>query len=102
MSSCLSPHCMVFSAWKTPTGRKETFCLCLHDTYYMPPTKLYTRKDIVIMEISISCFHTSFYIPEIQRLAFHLPYVRILVTHHCGNTRCEAFKYPCTFQDVLG
>ena len=92
---------MVFSEWKTPTGRKDNCCLCLHDPYSVPPAKIYTRKDIVIMQISISCFHTSFYIPEIQRLAFHLPHVRILVTHHCGNTRLEAFKHPCTFQDVL-
>ena len=93
---------MIFSAWKTPTGQKENCCLSLNYSYYIPPTKLYTRKDIVIMEIPLSCFRTSFYIPEIQRLEFHLPYVPIIVTHHCGNTRHEAFKYPCTFQDVLG
>ena len=53
------------------------------------------------MEISISYFHTNLYIPEIQKLAFHLPHVRILGTRHCGNTRREAFKFPCEFQDVL-
>ena len=31
----------------------------------------------------------------------HLSHVRILVTHHCGNTRREAFNHPCSFQDVL-
>ena len=92
---------MVFSAWKTPTGRKENCLLCLHDPYSLQPTNLYTRKDIVIMEISISYFHTSFYIPEIQRLSFHLPHVRILGTHYCVNTRREAFKNPCGFQDVF-
>ena len=100
--SCLSPHCMVFSAWKTPTGRKDNCCLYLHDPSSVPPAKFYTRKDIVIMKISISFLCTCFFTPEIQRFPFHLTHVWILGTHHCGNTRREAFKYPCAFQDVLG
>ena len=92
---------MVLSSRKTPPGRKDNCCLCLNDPSSVPPAKLYTRKEIFIMEISISYFHTSLYTPEIQRLVFHLPHVRILGTHHCGNTRREAFKYPCSFQDVL-
>ena len=41
------------------------------------------------MEISIADFHKSFYIPEIQKLAFHLTHVRILVLY--GPVRA---KYP--------
>ena len=54
-----------------------------------------------MMETSIADFHTSFYIPEIQHLVFHLPRVRILGTNHCGNTRHEAFKHHIAKQDVL-
>ena len=53
------------------------------------------------METKIYEFHTSFYIPAIQKLAFHLPHVRILVTNHCGEMRCTAFKRRESFQDVL-
>ena len=53
------------------------------------------------METKISEFHTSFYIPAIQKLDFHLPHVRILGTNHCGEMRLTAFKRHELFQDVL-
>ena len=52
-------------------------------------------------ETTIPDFHTSFYIPDIQKLAFHLPHVRILVTNHCGKIRRTAFKRRELFQDEL-
>ena len=54
---------------------------------YLPDksTKIYTRKELVMMETTISESHTSFYIPTIQKLAFNLPHVRILGTNHCGE-----------------
>ena len=52
-------------------------------------------------ETTISDFHTSFYIPAIQKLAFHLPHVRILGTNHCGELRRTAFKQRELFQDVI-
>ena len=45
-----------------------------------------------MMETTISDFHKSFYIPDIQKLGFHLPHVRILGTNHCGEMRRTAFK----------
>ena len=71
------------------------FILCHPQTFTQ-------EKILFMLEISISYFHTSLYIPEKQISAFHLPHVRIIVTHHCGNTRREEIKYPCSFQDVLG
>ena len=53
------------------------------------------------METKIFDFHTSFYIPDIPKLAFHLPHVRILGTNHCGEMRRTAFKRHELFQDVL-
>ena len=54
-----------------------------------------------MMETTISDFHTSFYIPDIQKLAFHLPHVRILGTNHCGEMQRTAFKRHGLFQDLL-
>ena len=54
-----------------------------------------------MMETTISDFHTRFYIPAIQKLAFHLPHVRILGTNHCGELRRTSFKRHELFQDVL-
>ena len=53
------------------------------------------------MDISISDFHTSFYIPEIQNIPFQLPHVCILRENHCGNTHPEAFKCCREYQYVL-
>ena len=54
-----------------------------------------------MMETTISDFHTSFYIPVIQKLAFHLSHVRILGTNHCSEMRHKAIKQRELFQDVL-
>ena len=54
-----------------------------------------------MMETKISDFHTSFYIPSIQKLDFHLPHVRILGNNHCGEMRRTAFKRCELFQDVI-
>ena len=53
------------------------------------------------METIISIFRTSFYIPEIQKLAFHIPHVQILGMNHCGDSRWTEFKHRESFQDVL-
>ena len=52
-------------------------------------------------ETTIYDFNTRYYIPAIQKLAFHLPHVRILGTNHCGEIRLTAFKRRELFQDVL-
>ena len=54
-----------------------------------------------MVDTTIYDFHTSFYIPYIQILAFHMPHVRILGTNHCGELRRTAFKRRELFQDVL-
>ena len=50
-------------------------------------TKMYTRKQLVMMETTISDLRTSFYISEIQKLAFHIPRVQTLGTNNCGDSR---------------
>ena len=75
--------------------------MCKHESSSNNSTKIYTRKDLVMMETTISDFHTSFYIPDIQKLYFHLPHVRILGTNHYGEMRRTAFKRRELFQDVI-
>ena len=62
---------------------------------------IYTRKELVMMETKISDFHIRYYIPAMQKLAFHLTHVRILGTNHCGEMRRTSFKQRELFQDVL-
>ena len=59
--------------------------MCKQESSPDKSTKIYTRKELVMMEITISDFHTSFYIPDIQKLAFHLPHVHILGTNNCDE-----------------
>ena len=54
-----------------------------------------------MMETTIFNFHTSFFIPAIQNLAFQIPRVQILDTNHCGESRHTAFKLRESFQDML-
>ena len=53
------------------------------------------------METSIVDFHKRFYIPVIQKLALHLPHVRIIGTRHCSNKCQEKFNSCAAYQDVL-
>ena len=65
---------------------KKGCCEFQQDTALGKSTKIYTRKELVMMETTISNFHTSFFIPEMQKFAFHIPYVKILGTNHCGDS----------------
>ena len=53
------------------------------------------------METSIPDFFTSFYIPAIKKILFHLPYVHIIGTNNCGNTCSKEFKLCSLFQNGL-
>ena len=55
--------------------------------------KLYTQKELVLLDISTTEFHEKFYIPEIQKLTFNLSHMYILGTHHCGKQLYEAFMH---------
>ena len=75
--------------------------MCKQESSSDESTKIYTGKELVMMETTIFGFHTSFYIPTIQTLAFHSPHVRILGTNHCVEMRLTAFKRRELLQDVL-
>ena len=74
---------------------------CKQDNASGKLTKIYTRKDLVMMETTISNLHTSSYIPEIYKLAFHIPYVQILGTNNCDDSRRTKFKRRESFQYFL-
>ena len=80
---------------------KKDVCMCKQDSDSEQSTKIYTRKDLVMTEITISNFHTSFYISSIGKVGFHLPRVRIIGANNCGDSRQTAFKRRKLFQDVL-
>ena len=86
---------------RRPLDENKICRLCFQDLATVTPAKLYTIKEIVMIETSIADLHISLYIPEIQNLAFHLPHIHILGTNHCGNTPREAFKRRSAKQDVL-
>ena len=75
--------------------------MCKQESSSDNSTKIYTRKELVMMETTIYDLHTSFYISDIQNLTFHLPHVSIIGTNHCGAMRRTAFKRRELFQDVL-
>ena len=75
--------------------------MCKQESPLYAFRKIYTRKELVMMDTTISDFNTSVYILAIQKLAFHLPHVRILGTSHCGKMRHTAFKRRELFQYVL-
>ena len=53
------------------------------------------------MDTTIYDLHTSFYIPAIKRLDFHLSHVRIIGTNHCGELQRTDFKRRELFQYVI-
>ena len=84
-----------------PLKDKKMRYMCKQESSPDESTKIYTRKDLVMMETTISDFRTSFYIPAIQELAFRLPHVCILGTNHCGKMRRTAFKRRQLFQVII-
>ena len=86
---------------RRPLDKNKIIWLCLQFFDSVPHAKLYTIKEIFMMETSFAYFCTIFYIPEIQNLALNFPHVQILGTNHFGNTHHEAFKHHRKFQDVL-
>ena len=81
----LIAHCTTHG--RLPLNDGKICCKCKQYFISEQSTKRNARKDLVIMKTTISNFHTSFYIPEMQKLAFHIPHVQILGTEHCGDSR---------------
>ena len=57
----LTARCTVHG--RRPLEEKKKFHWCFKDPATVTPAKIYTRKELVIMETYIDDFHSSFYIP---------------------------------------
>ena len=86
---------------RLPLTDKKSCRKCQQDTASGKSTKIYTIKELVMIETNIYNFHTSFFIPEIHMLEFHISHVQILGTNHCGDSHWTSFKRRKQFQDVL-
>ena len=64
-------------------------------------SKVYTRKELVLIETPIIEFHEKFYIKKIQKLAFHLPHVCIRGIHHFVKELLKEFKLRGNLHDIL-
>ena len=54
-----------------------------------------------MMDTSIADFRTSLYIPEMKKIAFQLPHVRIIGNNCCGNTFRKVFTHLRSNQYML-
>ena len=77
---------------RLPLNDRKNCRVCTDDSASEQSTKIYTRKELVMMETTIYNFHTRLYIPEIQKLVFHLPHVQILGKNQCGDSCQTTFK----------
>ena len=70
------PHCVADPA--PPTAKKAP--------------KIRSRKHLTDMEETMGVFHRDYYLPSLEKLAYHRPHCRILGKDHCGKARLLAFK----------
>ena len=86
---------------RIPLTDKKSCRECQQDTALGQPTKKYTEKELMMVETSFSNFNTSFFIPEIHKVVFHIPHVQLMGKNHCGDSCQTVFKRRESFQDVL-
>ena len=55
--------------------------------------KLHERLKLFSMQPKIGDFHKDFYIKQIEKLAYHRSYYKILGKHHVDEVRHKAFEY---------
>ena len=77
---------------RLPLNYKKNCRKCKQDSVSEQSTKVYIRKELVMTETKNSKFCTIFYIPDIYKLAFHIPHVQILGKNHCDDSRQTEFK----------
>ena len=84
------------------TLKNRKICyICKQESSSDNYTKVYTRKELVMMETTIYDFYSSFYIPAIQKVAFQLPHVCTLGKNHYDAMRHTVIQLRELIQDVL-
>ena len=75
---------------------KRTFFLCEELIKIKTPGftrgKLHERVKLFSMQRKIADFHNEFYIKQIEKLAYHRSYYKILGKHHVADVRHKAFE----------
>jgi hypothetical protein len=54
--------------------------------------KIRTRKYLTLLTRPIGTFHKTFYIPMLEKYAYHYPHIRILSKTGCGAMRLDWFR----------
>ena len=54
--------------------------------------KVRSRKHLTLINCAIGTFHQEYYLPALEKLAYHRPHCRILGKEKCGAARLAAFK----------
>ena len=54
--------------------------------------KVSSRKKLTLRECSIGIFHEEYYLPALEKFAYHRPHCRILGKDQCGKERLAAYK----------
>ena len=83
---------MLYNTRKDSAKWKKMCFNCKQYSDSEQSTKVYTIKELVMMETITYNSHTSLYIPDIQKLELHIPRVKILGTNHYGESCQTAFK----------
>ena len=65
--------------------------LYFQDHPKLPKGKIRMRKEQTHLTRPIGIFHKDFFIPLIEKLAYHFPHVIMLGKNFCGRMRKEAF-----------
>ena len=75
---------------------KRTFFLCEELIKIKTPDftrgKLHERLKLFSIKRKIGDFHNEFYIKQIEKLAYHRSYFKILEKHHVADVRHKAFE----------
>ena len=68
-------------------------CLeCMAQKIIDSPEPLFRKKEITMIECSISQFHNHVYIPYMKKFKYHTALVTLLSKNYCKHMRTEAFK----------
>ena len=62
--------------------------------------KMYTKKILVVYNTTIQKNLRDKYVPAIEKIGFHLPYIRIFSSTKCNQTRSGAFDSRQIIFDV--
>ena len=75
---------------------RNTFFLCGQlvqtKTPYFTRRIMYERLKLFSIQRKIGGFHKDFYIKQIEKLAYHRSYHKILGKHHVADVRHKAFE----------